>query len=396
MILDTVFRYGRGWLTFILFLVCSVAAAQERPSGTDIGLGNGIRFDAPDSSLGLQIGFRLQTQLFDNMQLDDETFLPVRSQPRIQLRRARLQFKGYLLKNTYSYYMQLEFDRGEFLISDAHIRWHPGKGQTIGVGQYKMFEDRQNRFSAAKLQLVERAAVSGRFTDGYDMGFYWQGSFVPEDGFGAKTYVSVSQGELLNNPTAPGGYLYNARLELLPLGSFSSGGDYTAVTLVDEPDPKLTVGLSGSYNMDAFSLYGPDFSSSIDTEILTLHVDYLFKYRHFSTMGQFAWREVENEVFNGNLSEVMGGYGFFVQSGIMAGSRVELAARYERIRPESDHALKRTFNFPTNHYSLGLNYYVNNHNMKVQTMLTLVEENNESINDRVLFLQPRLQFQINF
>lgn len=370
--------------------------AQNTSSGVNVGLSDGISFDAPDSSLGLQIGLRIQSQVFDNIELDEETYTPLRSQPRVQLRRARVRFKGYLLKNKFSYFIQLEFDRGESIISDAQIRWHPGKAHTIGVGQYKIFEDRQNRMSAAKLQLVERAVVSGRFTEGYDLGAFWEGSHVPQSSFGVKGYISVSHGELLNTPTAPGGFQYNTRMEFLPLGGFSSGGDYTATTLVREPDPKLSLGFSGSYNMDAYTLYGSDFSSSIDSDILTLYGDYIFKYAGFSTLGEFSWRDVENEVFNGMLSDVMGGYGFFVQSGLMVSPKVEIAARYEQIRPESDHQLKRSLNNSSNHYSAGFNYYVAKHHLKIQSMLTLVEEMNRSINDRLVFLQPRLQFQLNF
>lgn len=385
-----------GLLTIILFLTCSTVIAQESSSGLDIGLSDGINVNAPDSSLGLQIGLRLQSQIYDNIDLDEDSYLPVSSQPRVQLRRARLRFKGYLLKNKFSYFVQLEFDRGQSYISDAQIRWHPGKAHTIGVGQFKLFEDRQNRMSAARLQLVERAFVSGRFTESYDFGAFWEGTHVPQNNFGVKSYVSVTHGELLNTSTAPGGYQYNTRLEFLPLGSFASGGDYTATTLVREPDPKLSLGFSGSYNMDAYSLYGADFSSSIGTDILTLYGDYIFKYGKFSTMGEFAWREVENEVYDGMLSDVMGGYGFFVQSGVMVSPKVEIAARYEQIRPHSDHQLKRISNYPSNHYSAGFNYYAYKHHLKIQGMVTLVEEMNEAINNTYLYLQPRVQFQLNF
>lgn len=390
----------RGWIILALSAVCTTAMAQNPTSDVQFGLSDGIRFNAPDSSLGLQIGLRLQTQLFDNIELDEDTYRPLRSQPRIQLRRARLQFKGYLLKNKFSYYMQLEFDRGQDYISDAQIRWHPGKAHTIGAGQFKLFEDRQNRMSAAKLQLVERAVVSGQFNEGYDMGVYWEASVVPQNSFGMKTYVAVTQGEMLNNPTATGGFHYIGRMEILPMGGFHSGGDYTATTLVPQPDPKLSLGFSGSYNMDAYSLYGSGFSSGTDSDILTLHADYIFKYQHFSMFGEFSWREVENEVLriSGDelISDVMGGYGFFVQSGLMVGPKVELAARYEEINPWSDDPLKRAFNYPSNHYSVGTNYYVSKHNLKIQSMLTLVEEMNRSINDRLVYFQPRLQFQLNF
>src|SRR5690606_39523031 len=62
---------------------------------------------------------------------------------------------------------------------------------------------------------------------------------------------AISSGDGRNITASDRGLAYTGRLELLPLGRFTNGGDYFEGDLVREPKPKISVGLTLTSNQDA-------------------------------------------------------------------------------------------------------------------------------------------------
>lgn len=388
-------------LGFVILLSDAlVAQPASTPPVIDVGIDKGIRLHAPDSTLGMRIGFRLQSQFYSTVSLEDQSDRTEKTQARAMIRRARLMLMGYLLREEFTYFVNLQFDKGNADISDALVCWHPNKIHTVGVGQFRVFDDRQFRISSAYLQFVERSAVSNEFSQGYDIGAFWNGSWVPEDDVGLNLYLSATHGEWKNTPTADGGFLYTGRAELLPLGAFSAGGDYRGGGLDLQPDPKLSIGIAASHNSDARLAYGAGDQAG-KTDITSLFADVLFKYRHFSVLGEMAWRELENEHWqqpSGErlLPEMYSGYGTFLQVGRLVTPAVELNARYEMLRPEVNSNIERQHNNREDRYSLGATYYIHNHTLKIQGMITLADEYNRWLDQHERYLESRLQLQVNF
>lgn len=401
------FRYQYRSLrrTFLSVFICScltgTLTSQSSSQPLQVSLDRGIRFDAPDSSLGLKLGLRLQTQFYSTWSIEKEERSEVQSQAYTQLRRVRLLYKGYLLKEEVTYFVQHQFDRGKSSVSDATLEWHPSQAQTFGFGQFRVFEGRQFRISSSCLQLVERATVSNYFTHGYDLGAYWTGSWVPAGSPGVNFYISATRGERLNVPAAHGGYLYTGRVELLPFGSFERKGDYSDGALLFQPGPKLSVGLAVSLNQDAYLLYGEQYPGRENTGIKTMFADYIFKYGHFSSIGEFAWRDAGNQLLvpeGGEpvLSKVVSGSGFFLQMGYLTAPRMEMATRFETIRPEEYDETAGIINKREDRYTAGVTYYIHNHNLKLQGSITFVDDQEMEVNGHTRYLESRFQFQLNF
>lgn len=364
-------------------------------------LDQGIRFNAPDSSVGIRVGFRLQPQLNSVVKLEQGGQPSRKSQVQSMLRRARVWFKGYVLDEEFNYFVNFWFDKGQSKIGDAVLEWRPNKNHLVGIGQFRVFENRQNRISSGCLQFVDRSRVSYYFTQGYDLGFYWNGIWVPADEPGFKLYVSASHGEGMNEPTASGGYLYTGRLELLPLGGFQSNADYTGGVLDLQPEPKLSIGLAASLNRDYHPLYGDRISMQDGVDVTSLFADAMFKYRSTSLLGEAYWRNVEEEVLEvpgigPSISSMTGGYGYLLQAGRMVTRKLEIAARYETLRPEHDTELELLSNNREDRYGMGGSWYIHRQNLKIQADVVVVDEMDRGLNQHQRYLESRLQFQMNF
>ncbi|MCF6336147.1 MAG: hypothetical protein L3J12_10435, partial [Spirochaetales bacterium] len=87
---------------------------------------------------------------------------------------------------------------------------------------------------------------------------------------------------------------YTGRVEFLPFGTFTKKGDYKGSDLSRETIPKLAVGIVYDINKNAVrslsnrGVYMEIDSGLFETDISTLFVDTMFKYKGFSFMGEYA------------------------------------------------------------------------------------------------------------
>jgi len=191
---------------------------------------------------------------------------------------------------------------------------------------------------------------------------------------------------------------------LLPFGSFTGDGEYSGSDLKRESSPKFMIasiydfnnntvktrGTQGSYMVN--DTYIPNYLGHYETDIKTLFIDAVFKYKGFSFMGEYADRASADPFAknsNGTLTgaKVQDGKAYNMQAGYLFKSNYEVAARYTSIELDKNITGKN----PENQYTLGLSKYIVGHKLKVQTDVSYLSK--EGGTDQVMW---RLQMDIHF
>jgi hypothetical protein len=195
-----------------------------------------------------------------------------------------------------------------------------------------------------------------------------------------------------------GGFQYTGRIEFLPFGNFKSKGDYFGSDLSREVKPKLSVGVSYDYNNDAVrtrsnrGLYMITDDGFHETNISTLFIDAMYKYKGFSFMGEYAWRDAKDPFAKNSDGTLTGaivqvGHAINTQAGYLFKSNWEVAARYSNLEYDKN----ITGRDMINEYTLGVSKYLVGHSLKVQSDFTYIDVINGNGG-----LSYRLQFDIHF
>jgi len=260
----------------------------------------GIVFTAADSTMQVIMRFRMQLW---------GTALAEEGEPTLfngQVRRLRLRFGGFLLDPRLTYNLQLSFSRGDQdfadtgfpnIVRDAAAAYQFTPNLQATFGQTKLPGNRQRVISSADLQFPDRSIVNGRFNIDRDM--LLMGAF--KDTLGGRVplhlLAAVSSGEGRNTQVAAEGLAFTTRVEVLPFGPFSRGGDYFEGDLEHEPKPRLSVGVTWSRNEDALRTggqLGPTLWSP--RTMTTILADALLKYQGLAVYAEYAYRDADDPV----------------------------------------------------------------------------------------------------
>jgi len=358
-----------------------------------------------DSSWAMKIGARMQFLAVSNWEDHKD------NQTTFLVRRARLKFDGYAVSPKFKYKLELGLSNRDIsgasiytnnaprYILDAVIKWNFYKNFELWFGQTKLPGNRERVISSANLQQVDRSLLNSRFNIDRDLGVQLRHHFNLSENFVVKEMFSIAQGEGRNITTGNlGGYQYTGRLELLPLGEFANKGDYKGSDLQREVTPKLALGITYDYNNNAIKTrsnqgsYMETDTGFFETNINTLFIDAMFKYKGFSFMAEYADRDSSDpfaknsdDTFTGDVVQV--GRGLNLQSGVLCKNDWEVSARYTNIK--LDEAI--TGKMPENQYTLGLSKYIVGHNLKIQTDVNYLDV--DAGNNEIMY---RLQFDIHF
>ena len=387
-------------------LSCLSAFAQQSPAYFGKGLFNLV---GQDSTWTMKIAIRTQTLAISEWESNDGDLANLESN--FFIRRARLKFDGFAFSPRLKYKIELGLSNrdtsgaNEFTshppryILDAVVKWNFHENFVLWFGQSKLPGNRERVISSANLQQVDRSLVNKRFNIDRDLGVQLRHHFYLSEKFLVREIFSMSQGEGRNITSGNlGGHQYTGRVELLPMGTFASKGDYKGSDLKREPKPKLSIGVSYDHNNNAvknrsnLGSYMITDTGFYETNINTLFVDGMFKYKGFSLMWEYADRTAkdpfarhENGKLTGDVVQV--GKGINLQSGFLCKNNWEVSGRF------TNTTLDRviTGKAPENQYTLGISKYIAGHNLKVQSdisYLDLVGANNQ--------LMVRMQFDIHF
>jgi phosphate-selective porin OprO/OprP len=390
-------------LTLILMSLSFLVMAQETNAPK---FGKGLfNLVGQDSTWTMKIGTRMQFLAITNLEdgsSPESNFL---------VRRARLKFDGYAFSPKLKYKMELGLSNRDIsgasqftsnaprYILDAVIKYNFAPGFELWFGQTKLPGNIERVISSGNLQQVDRSLLNSRFNIDRDLGIQLRHKSKLSETFVMREIFSIAQGEGRNITSGNlGGHQFTGRLEFLPLGEFISKGDYSGSDLKREEKPKLMLAVTYDHNSNAVknrSNQGSYMSNDVgyyETDIQTLFVDAMFKFKGFSLMAEYADRDADDPIAknsDGTLTgdEVQVGNGLNIQAGYLMPSNWEISGRYTNIELDKN----ITGKVPENQYTLGLSRFIVGHKLKVQTDLSLLQR--DGSNDSWMY---RLQFDIHF
>ncbi len=390
-------------LTVILAAFSLVTMAQETNAPK---FGKGLfNLVGQDSTWTMKIATRMQFLAVTNFEEGES------GESNFLVRRARLKFDGFAFTPKLKYKIELGLSNRDIsgaskftsnaprYILDAVIKYNFAKNLELWFGQTKLPGNRERVISSGNLQQVDRSLLNSRFNIDRDLGIQLRHHWNLTNKFVVKEIFSISQGEGRNITTGNlGGHQYTGRVELLPFGNFTSKGDYSGGDLKLEKTPKLALGVVYDFNNNAVknrSNQGSYMANDVgfyQTNISTMFIDAMFKYKGFSLMAEYADRTADDPYAknsDGSLTgdEVQVGKGLNLQSGYLFPSNWEISGRYTNI--ELDKSV--TGKDAEKQYTLGVSKYIVGHKLKLQSDISLLDVANNT--NQIMY---RLQFDIHF
>ncbi|MBC8125067.1 MAG: porin [Candidatus Kapabacteria bacterium] len=341
---------------------------------------DGVIFQSADTNTRVVMRFRMQNwAIYTTKTMTDGEDLDLSAgSTDLVVRRLRLRFGGSLVDPRLTFNIQLSFTRSDMdwndtqfpnIIRDAMIFWNFDKNLQVGFGQTKLPGNRQRVISSADLEIADRSIVNGAFTLDRDFGF--QAFWRPISGDQiVNLRAAISSGDGRNQPViAGGGLAYTGRVEFLPFGAFTNGGDYFEGDLSREQKPKVSIGLSYQHNERHTKTRGQLGRALFQQRSAdVLYADGLLKYDGFSLYGEYAQRTSKDPITYKDTTKkesaaVFVGSGYMVQASYILPSNWSIAARYAVVDAGDQLAGLPDYTKVVNIAGV-LGYYINKHRIK--------------------------------
>ncbi|MBI5610942.1 MAG: porin [Deltaproteobacteria bacterium] len=352
------------------------ALAEEGALYTPLTFRDGIELTAPGQAYQAKVRFRSQNWVILRTDgLDDLDLASVTAQPR----RLRLRFGGWVHSPAWVYNLHLGFSRSDLdwdssgvpsLVRDATIGYKLSPDLQLTFGQSKLPGNRQMLVSSGDQQFPDRSVANRDYTLDRDFGLQFLAAAHPF-GMVAQLKLAISGGDGRNPGTGTTGIAYTARVEVLPMGAFTSGGDYFEGDLLREPTPRLSLAGAVHWNRGALRTQGTVGSALAEArDLRSIIADFLFKWRGAAASFEYLRRDCDNPLVK--LASGKDGY-------VLVGSAWNAQASY-MLTDQFEAALRATFSTPdpaiaalshrTQQYAVGLSYYLMRHRVKLQSDLT--------------------------
>lgn len=368
----------RMFLVIATLLMSALAFGQGQSNQTlstvpYFTYGKGLGITSPDSLFSMNIRFRIQNRAAFQTESEDDLSI---SKVEARVRRMRLRFDGFVYNPKLTYLIQLSFTRGDMdyeslgfpnIIRDAYVQYAFTKNFSVGFGQTKLPGNRQRINSSGDLQFADRSIVNSTFNIDRDFGaqFSYKAKFAVVRG-------AISSGEGRNITNSDYGLAYTGRVDLLPFGHFTNGGDYFEGDLAREQKPKVSIGVAYSHNENTTRSGGQlGVFLGTPTDMQTEIIDFLYKYNGWAFSSEFMKRKAPTPVSlddDGNQTFVYIGHGENYQGSYNFRSNWEIAARYSVVTPDKE---LEGIEEKKEHYTLGVNKYFKGHRVKIQNNITL-------------------------
>ncbi len=370
-----------GWCAFwALTAAPAVAQAQPTPAIADSPVtfdGRGVTVRGTDGITALTVRFRVQ-QLYSVSAADASGLEVTRTQ--FAIRRMRLRFAGTIRDPRLRVNVQLSFARSDLdqentgianVLRDANVSWQFTPQFAATIGQGKLPGNRQRQVSSADLQSPERSPVNALFTVDRDVGLFL--AYARDLGRARVVWRgALSSGEGRNPATGDGGVAVTSRVDFLPFGAFTNGGDYIEGDQAREPSLKLSLGGAVSRNDRAIRTggqLGPLLAAP--QGMTTYFADALLKRRGVAVAAEYAHRVSPFPVLPVATATrfVYAGQGLSVQaSWLLPRSSWEPMLRVTTVTPAlAIQSLARVESLAEQ--SVGLTRYVQGHRVKINTEL---------------------------
>lgn len=368
--------------------------------------GKGVSVESADGRYRAQLGGYAQLRYSyadkDDAADDDSSSFSIR--------RFKLVLQGNVYSKNLGYKFQGDISDG-FTTEDAFLNYTFAPPLIVQVGQFKPPQSRQELTSAARQLFAERSLANDTFNLGRDLGLQASGGFSDKL---LEYSVGVFNGNGPNTGNPDNRHMVAARLDLNPLGPYPMDeAGWPADT------PLVNLGASLAWNKVGTNDIGDGFDRDNDVMDVALGLDALtdndrtvdgeiipgFRSRYGSDLNWLLWTANLNAAWKGatfaaeyyrleaDPDEGSGwdADGYYVQAGYQViPQKLELAARYSAIDSDDSDASAR---FDRSETQFGANYYFAKHNLKLQTDLTLVEDDlNDDEDDTIFRLQAQLYY----
>lgn len=369
----------RALCGLLAFPALAVAQAPESTAVTSFITVNdrGIVFASPDERTRLTLRARIQN-LAEVTTVSDHDLAA--KEISMAPRRVRLRLDGSILDPRLTVKLQLSLSRRDQdfddtqaanVVRDAAAYWRFNPSFQVGFGQTKLPGNRQRVVSSSELQFAERSLVNNKFSVDRDQGIFARvdrklGPIV----WNAQYALSLGEGR--NQPKQSAGIAHTGRVELLPFGAFTGGGDYSEGDLVRERKPKLSIGVVVSSNSRTTRTGGQLGPALWEPRTMqTGFIDALLKFRGLAVYGELAERRAGAPITTKAGSSnryIYTGTGDLIQvSYFVAGW--EPNARIATVRP--DRAIwGQSGATQQEQATVGLTRYFNRHRIKLQGEVT--------------------------
>ena len=395
-------------LTLGFILLGTLTSFSQETNAPQFGKGL-FNLVGKDSTFTMKIATRMQLLSVSTWDEGADGGL-VNPEQNFLVRRARLKFDGFAYTPKLKYKIELGLSNRDMsgiseytrntprYILDAVVMWNFYENFELWVGQTKLPGNIERVISSGNLQQVDRSLVNSRFNIDRDVGLQLRHHFFLGENFLIREKLAFSQGEGRNVTEGNlGGHQYTARLEFLPLGEFTSKGDYSGSDLKREEKPKLMFAVNYDTNQNAVktrSNLGSYMTNDIglyETDVNTFFFDGMFKYNGFSFMWEYANRDADDPIAKNSDGTETGdvvwtGDGLNLQSGYLMAKDWEISGRYTNINLDAI-----TGRNAETQYTLGLSKYIVGHKLKVQTDLSYLSVDGGS--DELMY---RLQLDVHF
>ncbi len=363
----------------------SIMAQNESDERSLLQAQKGISF-TKDSLYSLNLRFRLQNRLGFRTESGENLGF---EQTDFRVRRLRVRLDGFVFNPRIQYYIQLGFsksdmdlDGGEVAqpIRDAILYYHFTPNLYVGMGQAKLPGNRERVISSGNLQFAERSIANSFFTLDRDFGVFAYYTLPTQGNAVYQFKGAITAGEGRNPSVGDRGLSYTGRMEVLPFGKFTNGGDYSEGDLELEPRPKLSLGASYNFNESgarARGQLGPDLYQKRDQSVFI--ADMMLKYRGWALLGEYFSRNASSPItYNqfGSRQAVWVGTGQNLQLSKLISKQGELAIRYAQITPKQS---IRNLETQREETTLGYTHYVGGHRVKLQGNLGYSWANNQPL-----------------
>jgi phosphate-selective porin O/P len=337
---------------------------------------------APGKGLTIKYGdafsFNLRSRFQFRYQLDlpPENAAGEREETQlVNINTARLWFSGNVFNPGLTYMLQLAVAGRDYRdgaispIFDAYIDWKATPALSIRAGQFFVPFDRLRTVREFALQLAERPVPVGELTLDRDVGVVFYSEKFLGSPLTWRAGVFGGGGTNLTTGKEPG-LLAVARLEARPFGPIDddSEGDLERRA---KPGLAIGAGIARNWNTNRQrSTTGTTFTGGT-TDYLHIAADAVFKWQGFAAQFEYLYKDASDDAIlsvdddDAPVTEwTRSARGFVTQASYTFDPPVEVVGRYARLNayPGTDPRL-----IDTDEYAVGLNYYINGHQFKLQT-----------------------------
>lgn len=347
-----------------------IAQTSAPKPEVEAGFGKGVTIRTTDDKASLNIRARIQLRATAFGEPDDGQD----DVTEVAIRRMRLVVQGNADGPALTYYVQLSFSNLDteadlrLPLRDAYVTWAIHRDVSVRAGQMKVPFSRQRVTSSSALSMVDRSIVVTELNLDRDVGI--QAFSKDLFGVGKLGYAAgLFGGEGRNRLGRAAGLLYTLRLEAWPLGAFD---DYVEGDARRARPWRLAFGANVGHNQNTNrprSTIGVPYAAG-DFDYTHASADAVVKKRGFFAISELMYRTANEDSrlvpVNGVASTIWSrsGWGGYVQAGQMLSEHVEVSGRFSKLQPgdQTDPSF-----VAAREAGVGLSYYANGHDLKVQT-----------------------------